>query len=46
MVTPRLEAVRDIFIFSCFTGIAYIDIDNLKQSNMAIRNLRLKVPLF
>ena len=22
---PRLELVRDIFIFSCFTGLAYID---------------------
>ena len=36
MVTPRLEAVRDIFIFSCFTGMAYID--NLKESNIVTMN--------
>ena len=33
---PRLEHVRDIFVFSCFTGLAYIDVYNLKESN--IRN--------
>lgn len=27
--TPRLEQVRDIFIFACFTGLAYIDLANL-----------------
>jgi site-specific recombinase XerD len=32
----RLEQVRDIFIFSCFTGLAYIDVYNLRKSN--IRN--------
>ena len=26
MVTPRLETVRDIFIFSWFTGMSYIDL--------------------
>ena len=26
---PRLELIRDIFIFSCFTGLAYIDVSNL-----------------
>lgn len=31
---PRLEHVRDIFIFSCFTGLAYIDVYNLKESNI------------
>ncbi|MEG3048209.1 MAG: site-specific integrase, partial [Mucinivorans sp.] len=25
----RLEQVRDIFIFSCYTGLAYIDVKNL-----------------
>jgi len=30
----RLEQVRDIFIFSCFTGLAYIDVFNLKESNI------------
>lgn len=31
---PRLEHVRDIFVFSCFTGLAYIDVYNLKESNI------------
>ncbi len=31
---PRLEQVRDIFIFSCYTGLAYIDVFNLKENNI------------
>ena len=31
---PRLEHVRDIFLFSCFTGLAYIDVYNLKETNI------------
>ena len=38
LATPRLEAVRDIFILSCFTGLAYIDIANLKASDIVTRN--------
>ena len=30
----RLERVRDLFVFSCYTGIAYIDIMNLTMSNI------------
>ena len=30
----RLERVRDLFIFSCYTGIAYIDIMNLTSNNI------------
>jgi len=30
----RLEQVRDIFIFSCFTGLAYIDVFNLQETNI------------
>ncbi|WKB81745.1 site-specific integrase [Cellulophaga lytica] len=30
----RLERVRDLFIFSCYTGIAYIDIMSLSQENI------------
>jgi site-specific recombinase XerD len=30
----RLEQVRDIFLFSCFTGLAYIDVFNLRQTNI------------
>ncbi|MFA9189201.1 site-specific integrase [Flavobacterium magnesitis] len=32
----RLETVRDFFLFSCFTGLAYIDVYNLTQSNIII----------
>lgn len=30
----RLELVRDIFIFSCFTGLAYIDVANLRPDHI------------
>lgn len=30
----RLELVRDIFVFACYTGLAYIDIANLTKSNI------------
>jgi len=30
----RLELVRDVFIFSCFTGLAYIDVSNLTPDNI------------
>ena len=30
----RLEQVRDVFIFSCFTGLAYIDVRNLTKENI------------
>ena len=32
--TPRLEQVRDIFIFSCFTGLAYIDVKKLTKNDI------------
>src|SRR5690606_20174724 len=30
----RLERVRDLFIFSCYTGISYIDVINLTSNNV------------
>ena len=30
----RLELVRDLFVFSCFTGLAYIDVANLTPENI------------
>ncbi|RFZ94811.1 site-specific integrase [Mucilaginibacter conchicola] len=33
-VGPRLEQVRDIFLFSCYTGLAYIDVQKLKRSEI------------
>ena len=34
--TERLSLVRDIFLFSCFTGLAYVDVKNLTKSNISI----------
>jgi integrase len=31
----RLQVVKDYFVFSCFTGLAYIDVINLKFSSIA-----------
>jgi site-specific recombinase XerD len=33
--TERLSLVRDIFLFSCFTGLAYIDVNNLTKSHIS-----------
>lgn len=30
----RLEQVRDIFVFSCFTGLAYVDVRNLRAKDI------------
>lgn len=32
----RLSLVKDIFLFSCFTGLAYFDVKNLTKSNINI----------
>ncbi len=32
----RLSLVRDIFLFSCFTGLAYIDVKNLTKGHISI----------
>lgn len=32
--TKRLEQVRDIFVFSCFCGLAYIDVKKLRGENI------------
>jgi site-specific recombinase XerD len=34
--TDRLSLVRDIFLFSCFTGLAYIDVKNLTKSHISL----------
>lgn len=34
--TERLDLVRDIFIFSCYTGLAYADVKKLKRSEIII----------
>lgn len=32
----RLAFVRDLFVFSCYTGLAYIDVMNLKPENLGL----------
>ena len=32
--SERLDRVRDVFLFSCFTGLAYIDVKNLKTADI------------
>lgn len=40
----RLILVRDIFLFSCYTGLAHIDVQNLSPANisMSIPKLLIK----
>ena len=35
-ISERLERVRDLFVFSCYTGISYIDIMQLTKGNIHI----------
>jgi site-specific recombinase XerD len=35
-VSDRLNLVKDIFLFSCFTGLAYSDVKKLSRKNIAI----------
>ncbi len=34
--TPRMNRVRDLFVFSCFTGLSFIDMKQLKRSEVNI----------
>ncbi|MGL4227986.1 MAG: site-specific integrase, partial [Tannerellaceae bacterium] len=34
--TSRLEQVRDLFIFSCFTGLSYIDVKQLRSKDICL----------
>lgn len=34
MLSERVAQVRDIFLFSCYTGLAYADVKKLKRSEM------------
>ncbi|WP_350287580.1 site-specific integrase [uncultured Croceitalea sp.] len=33
---PRLEQIRDIFVFSCFTGLAYVDVKKLSSNHIVL----------
>ena len=35
---PRINMVRDMFVFCCYTGLAYIDVKKLNQDNL-VRNI-------
>ncbi|SDK93161.1 Site-specific recombinase XerD [Pedobacter sp. ok626] len=34
LVSERLAQVRDIFLFCCYTGLAYVDVKNLKKGDI------------
>ena len=36
MPNQRLEQVRDIFIFCCFTGLSYIDVEKLSNDHIVL----------
>ena len=36
LTITRLDKIRDIFLFSCFTGLSYNDIKNLTINNLVI----------
>ncbi|MBW8326326.1 MAG: site-specific integrase [Prolixibacteraceae bacterium] len=39
---PKLERVRDIFCFGCFTGLRFSDILNLKQENISSDTIQIQ----
>jgi site-specific recombinase XerD len=38
LANDRISQVRDIFLFSCYTGLAYADVKKLKRSEIVIGN--------
>lgn len=43
ITNPRLRKVRDMFIFSCFTGLAFIDMKQLKRSEVFTNDGELRI---
>lgn len=35
-ISDRLDRVRDLFVFSCYTGISYVDIMNLTPNHLVL----------
>ena len=35
-VSERLEQIRDLFIFSCYTGLSFIDVAQLSEDNLKL----------
>ena len=44
--TQRLGQVRDVFVFCCYTGLAYIDAYNLTEENLIITEGRTYISTF
>jgi site-specific recombinase XerD len=36
LMVPRLDQVRDIFLFSCYTGLSYTDVVNLTTQDLSL----------
>lgn len=36
--TERLDMIKDIFIFCCYTGLTYVDLMSLKKTNIVINS--------
>ena len=41
MPVQRLELVKDVYVFCCFTGLAFIDVKNLSYSHIKEKNHQL-----
>ena len=41
MLVERLELVKDVYVFCCFTGLAFIDVKNLSYSDIQEKNHQL-----
>jgi site-specific recombinase XerD len=39
-LSEKLTLVRDLFLFSCFTGLAYIDVKNLQVKHLYFENCK------
>lgn len=34
--TERLQVARDVFLFSCYTGLAYVDVERLQRGDISV----------
>jgi len=34
IIIPRIEQIRDVFVFCCYTGLAHVDVLKLKKENI------------
>lgn len=41
-LSDSLDRIRDLFVFSCYTGLSYIDVTNLKEDDIIIGEDGLK----